>query len=293
MSSVGFSQSARKVEDLLRLSKVRRAIWGAGGRALRKGDLKIISSFPMFAPHSLGCIRSRAALTIQSANQTFPLMLDLLSGTGRDVQVPVPIESFINNDKKRLAAEQFKKLCDRYGSDKATLHDYHLLYAGILAEQDSVTALLEVGLGTNHRDVVSNMGINGKPGASLRAFREFLPNARIYGADLDRRILFSEERITTFFVDQTDLNSFSAIADAVQEGFDLIIDDGLHSPNANLATLLFSLERLKIGGWLVIEDIAPLALPVWQVIAAVMPEGYDSHLVEGKNTYLYVIQRLS
>ena len=207
--------------------------------------------------------------------------------------MPVPIETFINNDKKRLAAEQLKKLCDRYGSDKAIQHDYQLLYAGILAEPDSITALLEIGLGSNHRDVVSNMGINGKPGASLRAFREFLPNARIYGADVDRRILFSEERITTFFVDQTDPSSFSAIANAVQERFDLIIDDGLHSPSANLATLLFGLKRLKIGGWLVVEDIAPLALPVWQVIAAIMPEGYDSHLVEGESTYLYAIQRLS
>jgi hypothetical protein len=247
----------------------------------------------MFAPNAAGSIRGRAALTVQSANQTFPLMLDLLSATGRDIQVPVPIESFINNDKKRLAAERLKKLCDRHGSDKATLHDYHLLYAGILAERDSVTAFLEVGLGTTHRDVVSHMGIGGQPGASLRAFREFLPNARIYGADLDRRILFSEERITTFFVDQTDPGSFSTIANAVQEDFDLVIDDGLHAPDANLATALFSLERLKIGGWLVVEDIAPLALPVWQVIAALLPEAYDPHLVAAKDAYLFVMQRLS
>ena len=246
----------------------------------------------MFLPYSGGSIRSLAALTIQAVNQTFPLMLELVSRTGRSVEEPIPIENFIDSDRKRAATDKLKALFDYHGSDKSDRHhDYHLFYGAILSEQDSITALLEVGLGTNDPGVVSNMGIFGKPGASLRAFRDFLPRARIYGADVDRSILFSEERIATFFVDQTDPRSFEGIANAVHEDFDLIIDDGLHAPNANLATTLFGLERLKIGGWLVVEDIRPHALPVWQVIAALMPSEYDSKLVAAKGGFLFVVQR--
>jgi hypothetical protein len=154
-------------------------------------------------------------------------------------------------------------------------------------------ALLEVGIGTNNLDVLSNMGIDGKPGASLRAFRDFLPRAQVYGADVDRRILFSEERISTFFVDQTDPKSFVGVAGAVDDGFDLIIDDGLHSPHANLATLLFAVERLKIGGWFVVEDIVAPTLPIWQVVAALMPDDHNSYIVISKAAFLFMVHRAS
>ena len=44
----------------------------------------------------------------------------------------------------------------------------------------------------------------GKPGASLRVWRDYFPNAIIYGADIDKDILFAEERIKTFYIDQLD-----------------------------------------------------------------------------------------
>ena len=62
---------------------------------------------------------------------------------------------------------------------------------------------MEVGLGSNNTELLSNMGSDGKPLASLRAWRDYFPNAQIYGADIDKDILTNEERIKTFFVDQT------------------------------------------------------------------------------------------
>jgi hypothetical protein len=290
MSSIVVAQLRRSWFASRNAVQAMRAIWAAGQRVLPSSDTRINESLPMFSPYSAGSNRKRAELTIHAVNETFPLMLDLLSRTGRRIDDPVPIEGFIDTEDKRTAADQLKVLYDRHGSDKATEHDYHLLYGPILAQRDSVTGLLEVGLGTNNPDVISNMGVDGKPGASLRAFRDFLPKAQIYGADVDRRVLFSDERITTFFVDQTDRRSFDAIADAVGDNLDLIIDDGLHSPNANLATLLFSLERLKVGGWLVIEDIAPAAVPLWQAIVAMMPHQYDSHVVVAKGAFLFTMR---
>ena len=100
------------------------------------------------------------------------------------------------------------------------------------------------------------MGSGGRPGASLYAFKEYLPKANIYGADIDKNILFNEDRIKTCFVDQLDLKSFENIKNTFGEiQYDLIIDDGLHSIGANLNTLLFALDNVKLNGWIVIEDI--------------------------------------
>lgn len=262
-------------------------------RVLRRSDARILESLPVFTPNSDGSTRDRAARTIQAANQTFPLILDLLSTMGRRIEDPIMIERFVDSSDKSAAAAELRHLYNYYGSDKATKHDYNLLYGSILTPRDSITALLEVGIGTNNLDVLSNMGIDGKPGASLRAFRDFLPNAQIYGADVDERILFGEERIRTCYVDQTDLASFGAVAGSTSDDFDLIIDDGLHSPHANLATLLFALGKLKIGGWFVVEDIKESSLPVWQVVAALMPDSYETHLVASKKEFLFVVRRLA
>lgn len=71
--------------------------------------------------------------------------------------------------------------------------------------------ILEIGLGTNDPTLVSSMGSGGRPGPSLYAFKQYLPNANIYGADIDKDILFNEERINTCYVDQLDIKTFDNI----------------------------------------------------------------------------------
>lgn len=67
------------------------------------------------------------------------------------------------------------------------------------------------------------------------------------------------------------LASFDASIEMVGEDLDLIVDDGLHTPNANLAALRFGMERVRVGGSVIIEDIAPAAVPIWQVVGALLP----------------------
>jgi len=153
------------------------------------------------------------------------------------------------------------------GSDKV-YHGYHSFYAGMLdalVATEAPIATLEVGLGTNNATAVSSMGSNGHPGASNRAFRDYLPSdAEIYGADIDRNILYQEDRIKTAYVDQLDRSSFdSTIKDLGKDTFSLIIDDGLHSLPANLNVLLFGLQHVRKGGWVVIEDITRDHFSFW------------------------------
>lgn len=276
-----------------RLARLLKPAWDTADRAAHKRDIETYTKFPLFAPNSSGSYKARAELTILAVNQTFPFITHFLEAIGKNhlIASVVTAENFCLSGEATEAAVRLKHSLNKYGSDKGGYHDYHYVYGRILKNPASVTAVLEVGLGTNNEDVISNMGDAGKPGASLRAFRDFLPNAQVYGADVDKRVLFSEERIRTFFVDQTDLSSFDALSKNVGTDFDLVIDDGLHSPNANIAVLAFAFNKLKRGGWFVVEDIPESALPVWQVIAALLPTGYEPHLISAKGGFLFLIQR--
>lgn len=137
------------------------------------------------------------------------------------------------------------------------------------------------------------MGSGGRPGASLRAFKEFFPHAGIYGADIDKRVLFQEERIKTFFVDQTRPSSFLELRAAVPPDLDLFIDDGLHSPDANIASLNFGLGKIRVGGWTIIEDIALESVPIWEVVSAMLPDRYRSHIFRARGGFLFAAERIS
>jgi cephalosporin hydroxylase len=115
------------------------------------------------------------------------------------------------------------------------------------------------------------MGRNGKPGASLITFVEFDSRINVTGADIDRKILFTANHVKCFFIDQTELDSYYALASQVGiNQFDFIIDDGLHSTEANLNSLIFAQNHLTWGGYLIIEDIPDNSLPVWNVVIGIM-----------------------
>jgi hypothetical protein len=166
-----------------------------------------------------------------------------------------------------------------------------LIYSWLLARkrQDKLN-ILEIGLGTNNIDVPSNMGLEGKPGASLRAFRDWAPNSSIFGADVDTRILFSEDRIRTFFVDQTSRDALRNLAASVPAGqLDLIIDDGLHNSEANLNTLLFAIPLIKEDGVIVIEDVGPSDLPFWQIVFGLFAPRYKGVFLDARGGCLVIV----
>jgi 23S rRNA U2552 (ribose-2'-O)-methylase RlmE/FtsJ len=102
------------------------------------------------------------------------------------------------------------------------------------------------------------MGIQYKPGASLRVWKDYFSNATIYGADIDKNILFEEERIKTFEVDQLNKYSIQKMWDNIKEdNFDLIIDDGLHTYEAGVILFNNSYSMLREGGLYIIEDVHP------------------------------------
>jgi SAM-dependent methyltransferase len=191
-----------------------------------------------------------------------------------------------SKDCKELGA-----LFTSYGSDKSVKHNYYLAYATILkGKRQTPLAIWEIGIGTNDPSHASSMGVDGKPGASLRAFRDWAPHATVYGSDNDRSTLFSEERITTSFLDQTVPSTFTDLDLPVNE-FDLIIDDGLHTSWANINTLNFALAHLKPDGVFVVEDILERYLPWWNVVGALLANTYSCTLVTMKAETIFIVTR--
>ena len=161
------------------------------------------------------------------------------------------------------------ELCEKYGSDKGFVNpdvekpytwmplSYASYYHSIFSlSRGSINSVFECGLGTNNPKLVSNMTSTGKPGASLRVWRDYFFNANIYGGDVDKDILFEEDRIKTFYVDQLDANSIKSMWKNINvDNFDIIIDDGLHTPEANLNFFYNSFEKLRNNGTFIIEDV--------------------------------------
>ena len=156
--------------------------------------------------------------------------------------------------------QELKRLMDLYGSDKGGANKHHNFaqyYSKIFnSKKDQIKNFLEIGLGTNNLEISSNMGIDGKPLASLRAWRDYFKNANIYGADIDKDILKNEERIKTFYVDQTNPSLIDKMFKNIGVSkFDVILEDGLHEYNANICFFENSIKYLASDGTYIIEDV--------------------------------------
>jgi len=158
-------------------------------------------------------------------------------------------------------------LCEKYGSDKDSVtnkylfdwpaHNYAAIYEFIFRDiRYSIKNVFECGIGTNNLTIKSNMGKSGRPGASLRVWQDYFPNALIYGGDIDESILFSEDRIKTFHLDQTSPISIAKFFNLCGEiKFDLMIDDGLHEYEAGITLFSNSFSYLSKFGTYIIEDV--------------------------------------
>ena len=148
----------------------------------------------------------------------------------------------------------------KYGSDKGSgWHNYTGVYSRLFESFfDSNVRIFELGICRVDDG-------DGRPGASLRAWREMFPRARVFGADIERQVLFTEDRIDTFYCDQLDPIAIRELwaQPKLHEGMDILIEDGLHTYAASISFLEGSLERVRPGGYYVVEDITHSDLQLW------------------------------
>ena len=255
--------------------------------------ISLLTTFEKYAPNSCGEPKLKSKLTKNTINGIFKSINLLFKDLKNLETTAFKIEDLKLKKDEINSIKELEILLNKYGSDKAYKHNYHILYGKLLTPREKISNILEIGLGTNKTDLVSSMGKEGNPGASLRAFRDFCSNAEVIGADIDKRILFKEDRIKTYYVDQTSNSSLNNLQDKFTNKFDLIIDDGLHSPDANINTLRVATTLIKKGGSIVIEDINFKAIDIWMTISNLLPSNiFKSQIIEAEGALLFLVQKI-
>lgn len=134
------------------------------------------------------------------------------------------------------------ELARKYGSDKfSAKHSYTAWYWEQFKDRrETVRKVVEIGVGE---------------GASLRMWRDFFPNAMIYGADNDWTRIFDDERIKVVLCDQSRSSDLLHLLNTTGNDIDLFIDDGSHNPLMQTFTHMELMPLLAPGVIYVVEDV--------------------------------------
>lgn len=150
------------------------------------------------------------------------------------------IDARSGGDIERVAIKQFAKKGLR-ATDKYWKHNYTRYYDAHI-NSHKPTNILEIGV---------------KRGASLLLWKTVFPKARVSGIDIkdvsDKRILRKNKDLNLYVGEQSDRRFLKTVVG--DSKFDLIIDDGSHRPEDQLASLEFLWPYISKGGFYVIEDL--------------------------------------
>jgi SAM-dependent methyltransferase len=105
---------------------------------------------------------------------------------------------------------------------------------------------------------VAEIGIGD--GGGLRIFREFFPEARLFGFEFDRKKIelvtrLGMEKTRIAFINVAEEDCITRAFEASGTRFDIIIDDSSHDASHQINVIRRCAPFLKPGGMLIIEDI--------------------------------------
>ncbi len=159
-------------------------------------------------------------------------------------------------------------LCDiayKYGTDKCPQlkHAYTPFYYQLLKDkQKTVKKVLELGIG-HYRGMDQNewhfdpgLNRNYHRGASLYMWRDFFPQAQIYGADRVTEAIFEDERIKTFLIDERKAEDLKQLIVSTGSDIELVIDDASHRVDDQIFAAKTLLPLLNDNVTYIIEDVS-------------------------------------
>ena len=136
---------------------------------------------------------------------------------------------------------KFRAFNNKDGTDKDTIHSYIETYEKIFAPlRNNARNVLEIGIYS---------------GAFLEILADYFQNAQIRGIDIDLgnlRFGKDNQRIHIYEMNGTDPDSIKNLGVV---SFDLIIEDGSHIPDEQVATFKNYAPVISPGGIYIIEDI--------------------------------------
>lgn len=171
-----------------------------------------------------------------------------------------------DNSIHGLAMKQFMEL-GVYATDKYWVHGYTRHYDRHFAHlRDKKVKLLEIGVFR---------------GASLLLWKEAFPHGRIFGLDKNtaiwQKFLKGQQRIHVFVGRQED-DAFLKEKVVPEGPYDVIIDDGGHTPTEQLASFNQLWPHLAPGGIYVIEDMHRNMWPERKIVEPLMLDRVKSAL---------------
>ncbi|RJF82131.1 class I SAM-dependent methyltransferase [Azospirillum cavernae] len=150
-------------------------------------------------------------------------------------------------DQTDRTLNSLEKLANKHKASKSS-HDYLRRYEAHLgSKRNSIQRVLEIGLRAPHQE---------KTGASIHMWRDYFPNATIYGCDINPDCLdLMSERVVVEIFNSADPSAARRFVEQHGGDFDLIIDDGSHWYKDQINTFLNFFPLLKNGGLYVVEDM--------------------------------------
>lgn len=178
----------------------------------------------------------------------------------------IKIIKILTNPKNK---SELAEIMTKYGSDKGSGLSQNFILYNIRAPNlvcHNYTFFYELIFEKykNNQINIFEMGIGvplcmGSLAGSLKGWSEYFPNSKIYSADIDKENLYSDDRITSYYVDQENQDSIIELwknQDILEILFDIIIDDGPHTYTSNYLFYINSIQKLKQNGIYIIEDIS-------------------------------------
>lgn len=168
--------------------------------------------------------------------------------------------------------DELSKLAQKYKADKWGKHKYTPVYYELFKDRrNEVKSVFEIGTAE---------------GASMYMWREFFPEAMIYGGEIDGKrveLFKNEERMKAYLMDQGKLADVYNVMPILMT-CDLIVDDGSHRGADQLFTFLGIAPYMKEGSIYVIEDVAdtdiiPFIADSYYIEIKELSQRYDDRLV--------------
>jgi hypothetical protein len=132
------------------------------------------------------------------------------------------------------------ELGEVFPTDKHYQHNYFSqVYQDVLSPiKNDVKTLLEIGI---------------LDGNSLKVFKRFFKDAKVYGVDLRSDTIDGD--IEVIKCDQSDEEDLNLLVERFSDGIDVILDDGSHKMYDQQITMAVMFNALKSGGIFIMEDL--------------------------------------
>jgi len=170
-------------------------------------------------------------------------------------------------------------LANKYRLDKVLTHNYIPGYEKMFKYiRYKIKNLLEIGIGSVENNQMRHVSSRGyQTGNSLKCWKEYFPNAHIYGIDIYAHSELNKDRIMTFVANQNNDQDLKSVIDQINAPLDIIIDDGSHEGKHQVFSFMYLHKYLSSNGIYIIEDIQPQNIPGFEDLS-IFPDDFKEYI---------------